>query len=100
VTSPAAYADPGLASERTALSWRRTALSTAVLGLLLVRVGAPHGRPSHVLLGAGALLLAAAMGRLGSRSTLRSPAQRRAEVRTVAVALTGVCLGALALIQN
>jgi uncharacterized membrane protein YidH (DUF202 family) len=99
VTSPAAYADPGLASERTALSWRRTALSTAVLGLLLVRVEAPHGRPSHVLLGAGALLLAA-MGRLGRRSTLRSPAQRQAAVRTVAVALTGVCLGALALIQN
>ncbi|TYL46060.1 DUF202 domain-containing protein [Nocardioides sp. BGMRC 2183] len=51
--------DPGLQIERTALAWRRTALSTAALGLLLVRLGFSHDQPLEVAAGAGALLIAA-----------------------------------------
>ncbi|GGK98895.1 DUF202 domain-containing protein [Mangrovihabitans endophyticus] len=50
--------DPGAAAERTRLSWRRTSLSAAAVGLLLARPAfTPHARTSAVLAAAAAMII-------------------------------------------
>ena len=48
--------DDGVASERTMLSWQRTALSTIVIAVLVLRAGLARG-PLGVALPLGALLI-------------------------------------------
>lgn len=43
--------DPGLQPERTALAWQRTALSAAVVSLLLVRAGVTGDAPLEIAAG-------------------------------------------------
>ncbi len=51
--------DDGVASERTVLSWERTAISSIVVGMLVLRAGILDG-PLGLALPVAALLLAAA----------------------------------------
>jgi uncharacterized membrane protein YidH (DUF202 family) len=51
--------DDGVASERTMLAWQRTALSTTVIALLVIRAGLTGG-PLALGLGLGSLLIAVA----------------------------------------
>jgi uncharacterized membrane protein YidH (DUF202 family) len=53
--------DRGLATERTALSWTRSALALAAIGALAVRRGAQGDLPS-VAYPVGAVILGAAIG--------------------------------------
>jgi uncharacterized membrane protein YidH (DUF202 family) len=74
--------DPGLARARTALAWRRTAISYAALGAALLKASPAVG----ALVLAGSALIWAA-GRLASRRRLL----------LVTVAVTSVAIGALVL---
>jgi uncharacterized membrane protein YidH (DUF202 family) len=48
--------DDGVASERTMLAWQRTALSTTVVALLIIRAGVVHGPAAlGLVLGMGLL---------------------------------------------
>ena len=90
--------DPGLAAERTALAWSRTALAVAAVAALLLRIAERHPTPVAGLLTASvALLVALAMWAYG-RHGYRPGAQARLAAReptalwatSIAVAAIGV----------
>ncbi|MDE9364386.1 DUF202 domain-containing protein [Luteipulveratus sp. YIM 133132] len=54
--------DPGMQAERTALAWRRTALSVAVASLGALRIGSTTGSAVGIVLGLVALAWAGALG--------------------------------------
>jgi len=93
--------DPGLAGERTALAWNRTALGLIGTGALLLRFTRVASIPViGELLAAGSLLAAGLVWRYGRRSygvAPRSAPPLRALALTVAVlafgALAAVTLG-------
>lgn len=92
-----AVADEGLAAERTALAWQRTALSFVALAALLGRAGVLHGSPAGWA-GAAICLLAALGLTLGGRRAYERGAVEGAAARALphaAVAACGVA-GALA----
>ena len=73
--------DPGLAAERTALAWSRTALAVAAVAALLLRIAERHPTPVAGLLTASvALLVALAMWAYG-RHGYRPGAQARLAAR-------------------
>ena len=80
-----AEGDPGLARERTALAWRRTAMTQLVTGLVLVRIT----ETLAVRVGIGALVVVAAA--MAAVAPQRHGRRRLATVAaaTVAVALLG-----------
>lgn len=57
--------DPGLQPERTALAWRRTALSAAVAAVVLLRAGLIERSVPGLLAGFGSLVLAVIAGWTG-----------------------------------
>lgn len=59
--------DPGLQPERTALAWQRTALSAAVVAILLLRTGVSHGSPLELTAAACALVMVATAWLTGRR---------------------------------
>jgi uncharacterized membrane protein YidH (DUF202 family) len=86
VTRTKADIDRGLARERTALAWSRSALSLAALGALLVRIGAETGT-GIVAYPLGVLVMSAAgVAWLSGRSGL-GPGGRLRLRRTLALRL-------------
>lgn len=60
--------DPGLAAERTALAWGRSALGYVALGGLIARAGLESDLPLVALpISAVLLVIAAMLGRVGAR---------------------------------
>lgn len=59
--------DPGLQPERTSLAWQRTWLALLSAGLIVARLVAHYASAAGVAIAAGSVLLAAALGRIGSR---------------------------------
>jgi uncharacterized membrane protein YidH (DUF202 family) len=51
--------DAGMANERTALAWSRTALTLAATAGLLIRLGVEHGEPAAGIICGGGLIIAA-----------------------------------------
>jgi uncharacterized membrane protein YidH (DUF202 family) len=92
--------DPGLAPERTALAWSRTALAVAAVAALLLRIAERHPAPVAALLTASvALLVALAMwayGRHGYRpgAQARLAAREPTALRTASIAVAAVGLAA------
>lgn len=59
--------DPGLQPERTSLAWQRTWLALLCAGLIVARLVAPYSVSAGILIAAASVLVAAALGRIGSR---------------------------------
>lgn len=70
---PIAHDDPGLTPERVALDWSRTAVSTALLAMLLLRWASTFG-PQVILL-AGVLLAMSLLGYVVQRHRYRTQAR-------------------------
>ena len=96
--------DGGLQAERTVLSWSRTGVALAAVGLLLVRD--PIGRSGPVL-AAVALLLAAAAGLVSRRrrvvvgrrtGSAVAPASREVAVLGLAVTALAAAVGVAVLV--
>jgi uncharacterized membrane protein YidH (DUF202 family) len=82
--------DPGLARDRTELSWTRTAVSFAALGGAILK--------SHPYAGIPILALSALIWKLGRLASAPGPGPGRSRrLLLIAVAVTGVSLAALAL---
>ena len=91
--------DRGLAIERTALAWTRSALALAAIGVLAVRRGA-QGDVPDVAYPVGAVLLAAAVGvwMLGaSLYTKRAATARAADPAPRALAFKVMSIGTVAI---
>lgn len=91
--------DPGLQPERTALAWRRTALSMFVNGALLVRAAAEAGSPA--LWAASVLIVLASatvyvVGRYRRRALTSGSPQRSLHAGVAALLLGTVWLAAAA----
>jgi uncharacterized membrane protein YidH (DUF202 family) len=87
---------PGLAEERTAIAWGRTALGAAGLGVVVLRLGIERGSVTEMIAGIVALFLSAglaARGRIAYRDPGRTPVLAH---RLVTIAL--VTVGVLAVI--
>jgi uncharacterized membrane protein YidH (DUF202 family) len=104
---PSGSFDPGLANERTSLSWRRTALSLAAIAAVLIRLATQLNAlalPGYII---GGLLLVVAGGAwlygvVAYRSNIVALAQghpmaRPLSIKVIAVTTTVTALAALAL---
>jgi uncharacterized membrane protein YidH (DUF202 family) len=99
--------DPGLATERTALAWSRTALTLAAIGALLVHLAAEGdvSVPAYAL-GGSAIAAGAAAWRDGQRSywanrkalATGAPVARPGTLRALGVFSVLLSIGALVLV--
>ncbi len=79
--------DPGLARERTALAWTRTALSFGAVGGVIVK--------AHVIAGLAIMAIAPVVWQIG-RMTRDSPPPAR--MRLITLIVVGVAVAALAVV--
>ena len=97
-----APADPGLASERTALSWQRMALSFTSMAAVLMAAAAHRGSPWLLLPSVALFIVAGAVWRYARRRIadrgLRT-ARRPIAWLTVATAAAAVAAAALSLVR-
>lgn len=95
---------PTFPNERTALGWQRSALSLAVIALVILLHGLYRGEPATVA--AGALPAAAAIWtqlrgrRLYARRTAGGPALARDSVHTLALVTASVALLAAGIVAG
>lgn len=90
--------DPGLAAERTALAWNRTALAVAAVAALLLRIAERHPSPMAGLATAIiALLVALAMGAYGRRGYRPGAGARLAAREPTALWAAAVAVGSIGL---
>ena len=95
MTAP--FADPGMATERTALAWSRSAISLAAAGALLIRLSFETAVPEIGLAIGGADVLIAAW--LWFRADPRRQSRARLlRLVTLATVVTAVAAAALALV--
>jgi Domain of unknown function (DUF202) len=88
---------PSQSRERTAISWGRTALGAAGLGVLLLRMGITRDSPVEIVSAALALLTSAAFASRGRTAyRLGSESDTLMAVRATTLAL--VAVGVLAII--
>jgi Domain of unknown function (DUF202) len=88
--------DPGLAVERTALAWQRTASGFTTLAALTLGAAARHGEPWLAVPAVPLLFVAIAVYREGRRRGAGAPTDARA-MRALAAAATAVAVLAVAL---
>lgn len=82
-------ADAGLARERTALAWTRTALSFGAVGGVIVK--------SHVIPGLAIMVIAPVVWQLG-RMTRNGPPPAR--IRLITLIVVGVAIAALIVVLS
>jgi hypothetical protein len=88
---------PSQSRERTAISWGRTALGAAGLGVLLLRLGITRGSPVEIASAAVALLMSAGFASRG-RTAYRLGAESDTVMAVRATTLAMVVVGVLAII--
>jgi uncharacterized membrane protein YidH (DUF202 family) len=88
---------PGLAEERTAIAWGRTALGAAGLGVIVLRLGIERGSVTEMISGIVALLLSAGLAARG-RIAYRDPVNDNSVLAHGLVALSLVVIGVLAIV--
>lgn len=89
-------APPVAAVERTALAWFRTAVSMAILGLLMVRAGTESDHPLAIGLGGIVLALAGGLGWLPTQATGPAAHAAAGSARRMAMAGAAMSLSSIA----
>jgi uncharacterized membrane protein YidH (DUF202 family) len=88
---------PGQSRERTAIAWGRTALSSAALGVLLLKLGVQRTSPADLAAASIALLMSAALAHAGRTSFRRDLTEvPLLPIRAVTAAM--VAIGTLAIV--
>lgn len=95
---PGAVWDPGLQPERTSLAWQRTWLALLSAGLIVARLVAHYSLPAGIAIAAGSVLLAAALGRIGSRRYADLQHKLNAEVPQGRGGVNALLLGSFLLV--
>jgi IS4 transposase len=91
--------DPGVAAERTRLSWRRTSLTATVAAILLLRLAlGHHNRPLAIAVAAVTALCWVMLLVVVQRRVRALPATLTSAVPLVLTTLACLCLGLLGVV--